>query len=221
MYLITWETYLLRRKIKSFWYKWDWENKGWIWNILNEEVEKLVSDNSLYLEEIEDKELPEMTKLDYDIAYAKKRLEKWWVKQEKKELEWNTSKISEQEREFLKLWEPIKIWHHSEWRHRRLHEKLDRDFERRWQAYKEAEEAKNKKEYWEDKLKELEAKKNWTWLNAKQKKQKVVDLIKSKIKVWDKVIYNRTECIVLKINKNTVKLDNFSWNIDIYYLTLL
>ena len=184
-------------------------------------MEKLVSDNSLYLEEIENKEMPDMTKLDYDIAYAKKRLEKWWVKQDKKELESQTTRLSKQEKDFLSLAEPIKIWHHSEKRHRKLIEKVERDWERRWQAYKEAEEAENKKEYWEDKLKELEAKKNWTWKNAEQRKAERIEKIKSKIKVWDKCFYNRQESTILKINKNTVKLDNFSWNIDIDFITLI
>lgn len=220
MKLITGETYIIRRQIKSFWYKWDWENKGWIWNNISDELQKLINDNNLSIEDIEDKELPELTKLDYDIAYVKKRLEKWEVKQEKKEIESQTTRMSEQERWFLRLWEPIKIWHHSEKRHRKLCEKMDRDWERRWLAYKEAEEAENKKKYWEEELKILEAKKNWTWLNAKEKKQKTIDLIKSKINVWDKCFYNRTECIIEKINKNTVKLNEFSFNVDIYFINI-
>lgn len=128
--------------------------------------------------------------------------------------------MSEQERDFLILWEPIKVWHHSERRHRKVIEKLNRDFERRWLAYKEAELAEDKKEYWEEELKRLEAKKNWTWLNAKERKEKAIEIIKSKIKIWDKCFYNRTECIIEKINKNTVKLDNYSFNVDIYYINL-
>jgi hypothetical protein len=220
MYLITWKTYILRRQIKSFWYKWSRDDKGWIWNDYPEKLDLFITENNLLIEEIENKELPELTKLDYDIVYAKKRLEKWWNKQEKKENEANTTKMSEQERDFLILWEPIKVWHHSERRHRKVIEKLNRDFERRWLAYKEAELAEDKKEYWEEELKRLEAKKNWTWLNAKERKEKAIEIIKSKIKIWDKCFYNRTECIIEKINKNTVKLDNYSFNVDIYYINL-
>lgn len=220
MYLITWKTYILRRQIKSFWYKWSWDDKGWIWNDYPEKLDLFITENNLLIEEIENKELSELTKLDYDIVYAKKRLEKWWNKQEKKENEANTTKMSEQERDFLILWEPIKVWHHSERRHRKVIEKLNRDFERRWLAYKEAELAEDKKEYWEEELKRLEAKKNWTWLNAKERKEKAIEIIKSKIKIWDKCFYNRTECIIEKINKNTVKLDNYSFNVDIYYINL-
>lgn len=220
MYLITWETYLLRREIKSLWYKWSKDDNWWIWT--DENIQELVNNNpKVYMEEIEDKELPEMTKLDYEIAYTKKRLEKWKKKQEKKEIESQTTRLSQNERDFLRLAEPVKIWHHSQRRHEKLLEKVNRDWDRRWQAYKEAEEAEDKKEYWEDKLKELEAKKNWTWLNAEQRKIKRIENIKSKIKVWDKVIYNRTECIILKINKNTVKLSEYSFNVDIDFINLI
>jgi hypothetical protein len=221
MYLITWKTYILRREIKSFWYKWDKDNNWWIWNNYPEKLHLFITKNNLLVKEVDNKELPELTKLDYDILYAKKRLEKWWIKQEKKENEANITRISEYEKQFLRLWEPIKIWHHSEKRHRKLIEKIDKDFQRRWEAYKEAEKAEDKKEYWEDKLKELEAKKAWTWLNAKQRKEKTIELIKTKIKVWDKIIYNREECIIEKINKNTIKVDKYSFNIDINFINFI
>lgn len=220
MYLITWETYLLRREIKSLWYKWSKDDNWWIWT--NKNIKEILNNNSkVYMEEIENKELPEMTKLDYEIAYAKKRLEKWENKQEKKELESQTTSLSQVERDFLRLWEPVKIWHHSQRRHEKLLEKVNKDWERRWQAHKEAEEAEDKKEYWEEKLKELEAKKNWTWKNAKQTKQEKIEYIKSNIKVWDKVMYMRQICKVLKINKNTIFTDWFTCNLDLSFINLI
>jgi len=221
MNLITWNTYMIRRDLKTFWYKLDKDNDWWVWNILNEDIEKIIKDNDLFLEEIEDKELPKLSKLDYNILYAKKRLTKWDNKYLKNITEAETTRMSEGEREFLSLWEPIKIGHHSEKRHRKLYDKIDRDFERRWQAYKEAEDAEDKKEYWEEKLKMLEAQKKGTWKNAKQRKEERIEFIKSKIKVWDKILYNRVECIILKINKKTIFTDNYSFNIDIDYIDLI
>ena len=51
--------------------------------------------------------------------------------------------------DFLKLAEPIKVWHHSEKRHRAL---IDRNWKRMWKSVAESEKAEsyaNRAEYWE------------------------------------------------------------------------
>lgn len=49
MYLITWKTYILRRQIKSFWYKWSWDDKGWIWNDYPEKLDLFITENNLLI----------------------------------------------------------------------------------------------------------------------------------------------------------------------------
>lgn len=219
MYLITWETYLKRKQIKSFWWIWDKDNIWWILKEKTEEIDYFIQENDkIYIEEIKNKELPKFNKLDYEIEKAKKRIEKWSNKQHKETTKSETSILNKTEKDFLKLGEPIKIWHHSEKRHRKLINKVDRDIGQRVEAYKKAENANNKREYWEEKLQTLEDKKNWVYKNAKEKKEERIEKIKEQIKIWDICYYWWKKCTITKINKKTIRVNEFSFAIDIDFI---
>ena len=91
-----------------------------------------------------------------EASYAERKAEKYKNSQnlhESKSHEWHEK--SQEEAEFLRLAEPIKIGHHSEHRHRAL---IERNWNRIGNAVREqkiADERAGKAEYWEAKAEEI------------------------------------------------------------------
>jgi len=217
---------MIRRDIKSAGGKWSKEDEGWLIKTITLELKEfLKSKGDVYIEEIEDKELPHMEKIDYQIARAEKKIEQW-----KNRKSTAIRKYDEEEQKYSTLTnngdlalltEPIKVWHHSEGRHRRLWDRIERTREKRYGegGYVDQENtAQYKIEYWQNELKRLQKKKSWEWKNAKERKLAEIERIREKINVWDYIDTHFGSWKIEKINKKTVRIEGKSWNIDIDYI---
>ena len=217
---ILWNTYKIRYKLKELWYIYSYEENAYIKSFEFNSVFSLshydeINDLQLKYEEIS------YIKINEEYIVRQKNIRANNKANKYNNLAWNNYKksevstISQNEKEFLRLWEPIKVWHHSEARHRKLYEKLDKDFERRWQAYKKAEEYNGKAEYWENKrYLTSEEKKSKKELNEKIEKE-AINLWKQNHKHWDEFeCFANSKLIIKKINQKTVTTESWSrWEI--------
>lgn len=213
---VTWDTYLKRRELKSLWAIYSYEEEAYL---LNSEVYLINEIESLWLEveKIDFIELNEAYEVKQKNLRAERKAERYNKLAWKRYQESSESSLSEHERDFLKLWEPVKVWHHSQRRHEKLLEKVDRDFEKRWQAMQKAEEYENKAEYWENKKyltsEEKKAKKEY----KKSLEEKAMELWIKDHEVWQEFecFANSTIIIIKKINKKTIISETWSkWEIE-------
>lgn len=205
MKIIIWNTYLLRKEIKAKFKA--FRNPEYKWWAVESEfgVIEYCKDNWLDIVESE-WNIERMDRDDIRIEKAKKRIWLWDKKADKFEKIAEKSDVSKQERDFLSLAEPIKIWHHSEKRHRKLIEKARKKMDQRVKAYDEKENAEDKKEYRENELKRLQDKKEWKRKNADERRKELIEKTKNSISVWSTVYRFWHECIVVKKNEKSAKI---------------
>lgn len=217
--LITWETYPVKRELRRLGCVYSYEEWWYIANCKNPKLAKIKIENiseKLEIEEINDIEINEEYLVRQKNLRAEKKADRYKKLSEKRYWEASQSNLSDHERDFLRLWEPVKVWHHSERRHRKLLEKMDRDFERRWQKYNEWKNYESKAEYWENKK----------YLTTEEKKERedkrkkqfdlALELWKKDHKVWEKFEwYGAAELFIKKINKKSVTTQTWSrWDIS-------
>lgn len=221
MKIITWDTYTIRKEIKAkFNAFWNADHKGRACP-KEDGLHEFCGLHNLEIIEL-DEPVEQESDIDKRIRYVKKRLEKWSNVEAKNEsiveASYEKSKLLTNNYDNAILTEPIKIWHHSEKRHRKLKETIWKNLEKRHEAYEKIDEAQDKKEYREAELKLLESKKAGTRKNAEQRRTEESERVKNSLKVWDKVIYNRTECTIEKMNAKTCKLKEYWFNVLYHYL---
>lgn len=220
MILITWKTYTVRREIKSIWGKWSKEDSWWIIDNTMESVKAFSEKHpELEIEEIENKEIQTLPKIDYQIQRAEKKIEMYsnraWKAQ--KDFEY-----LEERHSTLTHWHDYAFITQPCNGHRWMinaKNKVEKVMEKKyweWGAMDREKQANSKLDYWTAELKRLQDKKAWKWLNAEAKRNLLIKEHKEKIKVWDKVkchLIQEGFWIVKKMNTKTCKLEWYSFNI--------
>ena len=225
MNLITWETYTKRREIKALWWKWSKEDSWWIidWELekINELMEKYTD---LEIEEIEDKDIKTLSKIDYQINKAERKVEMYSNRIIKAQGDFKNldsrHDILTHWRDYAFITQPCN-WNKSMIRAK---EKVEQVMEKKyweWWAVDRESKANEKLEYWKEELQRLKDKKAWKWLNAKQKRDLLIEKNRNKFKVWDKVkchLIKEWYWIISKINKKTCKLEWYTFNIELHWV---
>ena len=214
---IIWDTYIKRREIRALWAIYSYEEGWYIWNCKNIDiVKRKIEALWLECEEIENVEINEEYIIRQKNLRTEKKAERYSNLSGKRLQESNESSLTQQERDFLKLWEPVKVWHHSQRRHEKLLEKVDRDFEIRNELYNKSEEYQNKAEYWKNKKYYTEDQKKIRKENKKKQIDLALQLWKENHKVWDKFEWFwNADFTIKKINKKTVTVNTWSrWDIS-------
>jgi len=209
MLKITWNTYPYRRDLRWLWCSFDYEQKAYIWK----ETEILcyfIADHWLQSCEIDDIELWEEFEVKQKNIRAGQRAEKYRNKASKFNKKAWESELSKHESDFLSLAEPVKIWHHSEWRHRKLLEKSRKKMDKKIENWNKADEMNDKAEYWEDQKYFTKAEKQAKKERLKLVRDKAEEIRRNYYKVWDEYKWWHTSWRIIKINKKTVKLDWWS-----------
>lgn len=120
-------------------------------------------------------------------------------------------------KDFLSLGEPIKIGHHSEWRHRRTIEKYNATLNKKYNLQKESEEAQRLADYYRSQTFRTTEEKETLKTKAKTIQALACKLYAQAHKPGD--LYDgwhqQTPRIIAKVNKTTVTLDTWSkWEIS-------
>lgn len=206
-YLITGNTYPHRRTLRGLGCLFDYDEKGYV--IAKGKADKVISfaeQNGLTCEPI-DADQSQLTPAEgeklREIRQAKKdryrdRLLKQAESAEKRAAK-ARGRISDQERDFLRLGEPIKIGHHSERRHRKLIERFNSAFDAEMTELTKAKKLREEAES----LLPVQVKGD-----AERRRQKARDYASARITVGDTIsdgIYG--EGVVLRVNKNTFTVD--------------
>lgn len=218
-YLITGNTYVLRRQIKWFGWFWNKEHKGWVISEKNENIEKFILENGLELEELQE-EVVKSERIDVLIDRAKNKIsmyEKRWSKARKdfEDLEKRHNELT-YGRDYAFITQPCNG-------HRgmiNIKNKVDQVMEKKywkWGAVDRENLAESKLEYWREELKRLEDKKSWKWKNAKQRTEDFIERTRPTLKVWDKykTHYAVWICTIKKVNQKTVRFEETSWVVSI------
>lgn len=216
MLKITWNTYLLRRELWVLGCKFSYEEKAWLSNH-NEEIIDFCIKNNLQFDNYEKEiELWEAFEIQQKNIRAVQRAERYreraWFLEQKAE---NTT-IPQHERDFLSLAEPVKIWHHSEWRHRRLLERSRRKMDKQHELYEKSNEAEKKADYRANKKFYTEEEKTQKKQRAKQWREKAEQLRIENHKIGDMYDWRHCSGIIKKINAKSVILETWS-KLDIWY----
>ena len=216
---LIWETYTIRREIAKLGFIFSYTENAYIGNVVNltENLTTKLQSLGVDFEPIDYIEINETYIVQQKNLRAQKRAEKYsgyaYATMDKA----NNTDLSTYEKDFLSLWEPIKIGHHSEWRHRKLIEKAHKVMDKRVELYDKSDEYANKAEYW----------KNKTFLMATEKKEKAeyikqvtenaLELWRDAHKVGGEYIWWHTGAIkIAKINKKTITTETGS-TCDIKY----
>ena len=212
-YLITGNTYPLKRTIKWFWGFWNKENQGWIIKEKTKETEKFITDNKLEIKEIKE-EIKRAEKIDIQLDRAKRKIEMYEKRINRAEM--NFKQEAEKyntlthNRDYSFITQPCN-WHRGMIKAK---QRADVTMEKRywkWWYFDQQKEANSKLNYWKNELKRLKDKKAWKWKNAKQRKEEKIEKIKETLKVWDKVdtiFLQWNDWRIYKIFKKTVRLIN-------------
>lgn len=209
--LITGDTYLIRRDLAQLGCVFSYEHNWYVGNIDSSQL----SNFDVEIEEIEHIDINEEFIVNQKRKRAENKANKWNNKADKHYTNWENSKLSSWEREFLSLMEPVKLWHHSAGRHTRLLEKADRDLDRRMNEYKEWRMAESKAKYWENKT-------YYTEEEKKQRKELANNCLELAIKLWKEnhkvgdvfECFTANQITIKKINKKTITSEWWStWDI--------
>jgi len=221
MLKITWDTYSYRRHLVKYGCKFSYEDKCRLTHH-NEEIIDFCILTWLWFENFEaDFNLDEEWEVKQKNIRAKQKAEKYQERALNYEKKWDGEQLGQHERDFLVLAEPIKIWHHSEWRHRKLLERSRRKMDKQMEYYKQSDELERKARYWENKKYTTEEEKEKKKEQTKNHWQRALDLWKSRYKIWDMYIWRHCSWIIEKINNKSVIIKwNNSWQslkMDIAY----
>jgi len=219
-YLITWETYTLRRQIKWFGWFWNKENKWWVITTKTENLDKFISDNDLEIKEIQE-EIKKADKIDILIDRAKRKIEQYKNR---------SSKASENFKKEEDKFSTLTHWHDyafitqpCNW-HRwmiKAKENMEKTMEKRyWDGwyYDQEKEADSKLEYWTKELKRLEDKKSWKWENAEAIRNKLIAEKKATLKVWDFVKTCRGAWKIIKMNIKTCRIEWIGYPMPLQFI---
>lgn len=220
-YLITGETYLLRREIKSFWAFWNRDNKGWVVKEKTEQLEKFVEENSLELEALE-KEIQKTARIDVLIDKAERKIEMYEnrilkAKNDFKELDKKHDRLTHG-RDYAFITQPCN-WHRWMIKAKQKVEKVFEDKYWKGWAIDRQDAASDKLDYWKAELKRLQDKKAWKWKNAKQRTEELIEYNRERFKKWDFVKTCRWSWKITKMNKKTCRIEWMSYNISIQYIS--
>lgn len=215
MLQITWNTYPFKRELYKSGCRFDYEKKAYIWPDTNE-IRVFCENRKLEITEIADIDIWEEFEVQQQNLRAEKRAEKYRKRAENYNEKADQTDISQQERDFLLLWEPIKVGHHSERRHRKLIEKSNRTMDKKMEFYNKSEEAEWKAEYRENRKFYTKAEKEERKNRAKTIRTLAEKLRISEHKIWDTYLGWHTTWTIEKINNKTVRLVNWGMR-DIAY----
>lgn len=212
---ITWNTYVFRRDLRWFGCAFSYEKGAYLWKETQELIQ-FCSDKWLQFVKTDDVVLDESFAVQQKNIKAQQRADKYRDRALNYENKAEHTVISQHERDFLVLAEPIKVGHYSEWRHRHLIKKSQRTMDKQMELYNKSNEAERKAEYRENK-------KFYTEDEKKAKKEKAMkirklaeDLRKKEYNVWGVYVWRHTSGTIQKINNKTVILVS-GWKRDIAY----
>lgn len=161
--------------------------------------------------------LDEKWEVEQQNIRAKRKAEKYQTRAETLEVKAEQTTISQHESDFLSLWEPIKVWHHSEGRHRRLLERTRRTMDKQHELYEKSSEAERKAKYRENKKFYTEDEKKQKKERAKKIRELAEQLRIKDHSVWWIYSWRHTgDKIIRKINAKTVCLE-WWWKWEIAY----
>lgn len=202
--LITGNTYPHRRELRSAGAIFDYDEKGYVAGSDNEAVKKAAEAAGLDIEDYEASEeqlSPATGERLRDLRQDKidRKRARLYAQAEAAERRGDkaSNRISDGERSFLSLGEPIKIGHHSEGRHRKLIERVQKSSRDAAMEYKKAEELRRKADYMLDAVVKGDAERG---------RQKEIEHAEDTISVGDLIKCFRVagnEAIVVKSNKKT------------------
>ena len=210
MLKITWNTYSVRRDLYKLGCKFSYEDKVWVCDD-NKAVIDFCSQHNLDFQNY-DKNiiLDEKREVEQQNIRAKKKAEKYQERAEITEVKADETQISQHERDFLVLAELVKVWHHSEWRHRRLLDKCRRTMDKQMELYDKSKEYQRKADYWKNKHFLTEWEKQARKAQVKYIRSQAEYLWGKHYKVWDTYTWRHCSWIIQKINAKTVILDSWS-----------
>lgn len=214
---ITWETYINRRALAQLGAKFDYTEKAYIAPDSEQLQEFLRTAPDLEQSPYTPTIAPDSEQflVNQQAAKAKARADRYQARAERLERASNEAyEASNEGREFLVLAEPIKIGHHSEKRHRALIERNWKRMDKCIQLSKEAEEAKRKAEYWNNRKFETTETKEQKKEQQKKLKARTLELWREAYKVWDTYTGWSITCTIAKINKTSITSTTWSkWDI--------
>lgn len=217
MLKITWDTYPLRRHLAIYWAKFSYEDKCYLSNH-NEEIIDFCIKHELKFENYDkDMVLDEKWEIEQKNLRAKQKAEKYINRAKNYETKWDNEQLWQYERDFLVLAEPVKIWHHSEWRHRKLLERSRRKMDKQHEFYKKSNELEWKAKYREKKVYKTKEDKEIKRELLKIKVNRALELRRNKYKVGDQYIWRHYNWFIEKINNKSViiKVNNSWWSLKI------
>jgi len=201
---ITWNTYLHRRELSRFGCKFSYSDKVWVWSKTGGVID-FCNNNNLDFEDYEkDIVLDEKFEVEQKNIRARQKAERYNNRAMQLEQKAENTIPTQQERDFLSLGEPIKVWHHSEWRHRKLIDRVRRTYDKQHELYKKSEENERKAKYRENKIYRTEEDKKMKKELAKVRMEQALQLRRDKYKIWDEYIGRHCCWIIEKINNRTV-----------------
>lgn len=207
MLQVKWNTYPYRRELRWFWLVFSYEEKAYVWNKDSEELIQFCKDKWLVLIYFDEAiELDEAYIVKQKNIKAQQKAEKYKARAVGLEQQAEATTISQHERDFLVLWEPIKVGHHSESRHRKLIERSRRKMDKQHELYEKSSEAEGKADYRANKKFYTEDEKKQRKERAKQIREKAEEMWREKHHIGEEYVGWHTSWIIRKINKKTVNL---------------
>ena len=212
--LLWWDTYPFRREIASM---------GWIYDY-TEKAHRLPKNETTINRSREkwfdihtsDIDITDDYKVHNKNVQSWKRADKWSLVSDRKNSEATKYEDSKAVKDFLSLWEPVKVWHHSEKRHRKLIDKSRKNRWKRVELHNEADEAERKSEYRKNKKYKTAEEKRLEKEYIAKLSEKALILWSQEYRVWDIYVWWHTSFTIAKINKKTVQSESGS-NRDIKY----
>jgi len=206
---ISWDTYIHRRELRWLGCIFSYPKKSYIGNSNNLSLIKFCEEKwlkTIYVDEAI--ELDEKFEVEQKNIRAEYRANKYRVKAEVFEQKAEKEDVSKSEHDFLSLAEPIKVWHHSEGRHRRLLDRLRKKMDNRIGFYNKSEEAERKAYYRENKRYFTEDEKKERKQRVKKLRETAEQLWASNHKTGDEYIGWHCSWTIKKINAKTVILES-------------
>ena len=207
-FVITGNTYPVRREIAHLGFIYSYEQSGYIGNCkeMTESLSKKIMDLGVEFSEIDFIEINEAYIVNQKNIRAQNKASKYEDRAIRTETKANNTDISQAEKNFLSLAEPIKIGHHSEKRHRKLVEKAWNTMGKRVELFNQAEKYEDKADYWKNK-------KFLTTDEKEEKAARIKEITDIALDAWRKdhtvgggfITWNACNPLVIaKINKMTI-----------------